>query len=91
MPELETSCLIKSLEPVAVLDWEMAGLAPVEVDLGWMIFMHKFFQVIAEALEFPGMPKFMTSRDVTSNSPTLQELFPRILIGLKFMLLPDTP
>ena len=44
----------------------MAGLAPVEVDLGWMIFMHKFFQVIAEALEFPGMPKFMASMDVTS-------------------------
>ena len=40
----------ETYEPVAVLDWEMAGLAPVEVDLGWMIFMHTFFQVIAEAL-----------------------------------------
>ena len=44
----------QSLEPVAVLDWEMAGLAPVEVDLGWMIL--QVLQVIAEALEFPGMP-----------------------------------
>ena len=67
----------KSLEPVAVLDWEMAGLAPVEVDLGWMIFMHKFFQVIAEALEFPGMPKFMTSRDVTSKFTDLTGIVPK--------------
>ena len=56
----------ETYEPVAVLDWEMAGLAPAEVDLGWMIFMHTFFQVIAEAMEFPGMPNFMKSDDVTS-------------------------
>ena len=66
-----------SLEPVAVLDWEMAGLAPVEVDLGWMIFMHKFFQVIAEALEFPGMPQFMTSEDVTSKFTELTGITPK--------------
>jgi aminoglycoside phosphotransferase (APT) family kinase protein len=65
-----------SYEPVAVLDWEMAGLAPVEVDLGWMIFMHKFFQVIAEALEFPGMPNFMMSSDVTSKFEELTGIIP---------------
>ena len=65
-----------SYEPVAVLDWEMAGLAPVEVDLGWMIFMHKFFQVIAEALGFPGMPNFMMSSDVTSTFEELTGIIP---------------
>ena len=66
-----------SYEPVAVLDWEMAGLAPVEVDLGWMIFMHTFFQVIAEAMEFPGMPNFMTSSDVTSTFAELTDIIPK--------------
>ena len=45
--------------PVAVLDWEMAALAPAEMDLGWMIFMHLFFQDICEVLELPGMPEFL--------------------------------
>lgn len=51
-------------EPVAVLDWEMAGIAPVEMDLGWMIFLHTFFQDITEVLELPGLPHFMDPDDV---------------------------
>ena len=56
---------LDNFQPVAVLDWEMAGLAPVEVDLGWMSFLHNFFQNIAEVLEFKGMPKFMNSEKVS--------------------------
>ena len=52
------------LEPVAVFDWEMAGIAPVEVDLGWMTFLHTFFQDITEDLGMPGMPDFMDPDDV---------------------------
>ena len=54
----------ESFAPVAVFDWEMAGLAPVEVDLGWMVFLHSFFQDIAETYEFPGLPNFMTPETV---------------------------
>ncbi|MFI6497282.1 phosphotransferase family protein [Nonomuraea typhae] len=50
--------------PVAVLDWEMAAAGPRELDLGWMIFLHRFFQDITEALELPGMPDFMRREDV---------------------------
>ncbi len=57
--------------PVAVFDWEMAGIAPVEVDLGWMVFLHQFFQNIAEVFELPGMTAFMQRADVVS---TYQEL-----------------
>ena len=32
--------------PVAVLDWEMAALAPREIDLGWMCFLHSFFEYL---------------------------------------------
>ncbi|CAB4748726.1 unannotated protein [freshwater metagenome] len=45
--------------PVAVLDWEMAGIAPREVDLAWMIFLHRFFEDIANSMGLPGMPEFM--------------------------------
>ena len=53
-----------SFVPAAVLDWEMAGLAPVEVDLGWLVFLHSFFQDIAQTYEFPGLPDFMMPETV---------------------------
>ncbi|MGI9579019.1 MAG: phosphotransferase family protein [Microthrixaceae bacterium] len=54
------------LEPIAVFDWEMAGIAPVEVDLGWMSFIHTFFQDITVELGLPGMPDFMVAEDVAA-------------------------
>lgn len=33
-------------QPVAVLDWEMAALAPRGLDVGWMCFMHMFFEYL---------------------------------------------
>lgn len=53
-------------EPVAVLDWEMASLGPPELDLGWMVFLHSFFQEIAVALGAPGMEDFMRRDDVVA-------------------------
>ncbi|WP_433212497.1 FAD-binding protein [Microtetraspora malaysiensis] len=50
--------------PVAVLDWEMAALGPRETDLGWFVFLHRFFQDIAEVLEAPGLPGFCRRSDV---------------------------
>ncbi|MDO0931502.1 phosphotransferase family protein [Streptomyces sp. DG2A-72] len=32
-------------EPAAVLDWEMAALAPRKVDLGWTVYLHRFDRV----------------------------------------------
>jgi aminoglycoside phosphotransferase (APT) family kinase protein len=51
--------LFAGTQPVAVLDWEMACVGPPEVDLAWMIFLHRFFQSIAEVFEMPGAPSFM--------------------------------
>ncbi|MCP4434535.1 MAG: phosphotransferase family protein [Actinomycetia bacterium] len=56
--------MFDGVEPVAVFDWEMAALAPVEVDLGWMSFLHTFFQDITVDLGLPGMPDFMDAEDV---------------------------
>jgi aminoglycoside phosphotransferase (APT) family kinase protein len=49
----------RDYEPVAVLDWEMAATGPAEIDLSWMIFLHRFFQDVAERFEMPGLPDFM--------------------------------
>jgi len=56
--------LYHDFTPVAVLDWEMASIAPPEVDLGWMVFWHRFFQDLADTYGLPGMPDFMRKDDV---------------------------
>ncbi|HXS64981.1 MAG TPA: phosphotransferase family protein [Streptosporangiaceae bacterium] len=50
--------------PAAVLDWEMAGFGPREIDLSWFIFLHRFFQDIAEFFEHPGIPDFLKRSEV---------------------------
>jgi aminoglycoside phosphotransferase (APT) family kinase protein len=50
--------------PTAVLDWEMAAVGPAEVDLAWMIFLHRFFQDMAEKYAMPGLPDFMRRDDM---------------------------
>jgi aminoglycoside phosphotransferase (APT) family kinase protein len=52
--------------PVAVLDWEMAALGTRGIDVGWMIFIHDFFQDICRVLEMEGMPGFMRRDDVAA-------------------------
>jgi aminoglycoside phosphotransferase (APT) family kinase protein len=50
--------------PAAVLDWEMAALGPRELDVAWFIFLHRFFQDIAEFFELPGLPDFLRRSEV---------------------------
>ncbi|WP_280435914.1 phosphotransferase family protein [Nocardia carnea] len=53
--------------PIAVLDWEMAALGPREMDLAWMIFLHRFFQDIATGFDMPGLPDFLRRDDVVAH------------------------
>ncbi|MEC4019117.1 phosphotransferase family protein [Streptomyces sp. H27-D2] len=46
-------------EPAAVLDWEMAALGPRELDLGWTVYLHRFFQDLTEGSGMPGLPDFL--------------------------------
>ena len=57
--------MFRAFSPVAVLDWEMAGIGPREIDLGWMIYIHRFFQDMVEDIELPGMPHALRRGDVT--------------------------
>jgi aminoglycoside phosphotransferase (APT) family kinase protein len=63
--------LFRDFEPVAVLDWEMATVGPREVDVAWMIFLHRFFQDLAERFEMEGIPDFMLRDDVAAHYESL--------------------
>jgi len=56
--------IYQGFEPAAVLDWEMAALGPRELDLGWFVFLHRFFQDIAEIFGVAGLPDFLRRSDV---------------------------
>jgi aminoglycoside phosphotransferase (APT) family kinase protein len=56
--------LFRDFEPVAVLDWEAAAAGPRELDLGWLIFFHQYFQRFATMFGVEGMPLFLEQRRV---------------------------
>lgn len=56
--------MYQDFRPVAVLDWEMATLGPRELDLGWMIYLHRFFEDLATMAGFPGLPDLLRREDV---------------------------
>jgi aminoglycoside phosphotransferase (APT) family kinase protein len=51
--------IFDGFDAVALLDWEMTGIAPPGVDLGWMIYLHRWFDDIAETLGITPMRHFM--------------------------------
>lgn len=63
--------------PVAVLDWEMAALAPREVDLGWTIYLHRFFQDLTESFGQRGLPGFLRRDHVEARYAELTGRTPR--------------
>jgi aminoglycoside phosphotransferase (APT) family kinase protein len=71
--------LWRDFEPVAMLDWEMAAVGPPEIDLAWMIYMHRFFQEVAERFGYEGMPQFMTPADTATTYEALSGYPPRDL------------
>jgi aminoglycoside phosphotransferase (APT) family kinase protein len=58
--------LFRDAEPVAILDWEAVALGPRELDLGWLIFFHDYFQRIALKYGHAGLPDFFRRADVES-------------------------
>jgi aminoglycoside phosphotransferase (APT) family kinase protein len=71
--------MYRDFTAAAVLDWEMAGIAPREVDLGWLVFLHRFFQEIAEFFELPGLPGFLSFPDVAAEYAAVSGSRPRDL------------
>jgi aminoglycoside phosphotransferase (APT) family kinase protein len=71
--------IYRDFVPAAVLDWEMATVGPAEVDLGWMVFFHAFFQGIADQYGAPGIPELFGRERVVA---TYESLAGRTLLDL---------
>ncbi len=69
--------MYKDFEPVAVLDWEMASVAPPEVDLGWMAFMHFFFEEMLGKHGLTGLPEMLLPADISATYEKLSGYAPR--------------
>lgn len=69
--------LYDGFEPAAVLDWEMAALAPREVDLGWTICLHRFFQDLTAASGQHGLPDLLRRDRVEARYTRLTGHTPR--------------
>ncbi|MDQ8703369.1 phosphotransferase family protein [Streptomyces sp. LHD-70] len=65
--------------PAAVLDWEMAALAPREVDLGWTVYLHRFFQDLTVSFGQPGLPDLLRRERIESRYAELTGHTPRAM------------
>ncbi|HVW81615.1 MAG TPA: phosphotransferase family protein [Mycobacteriales bacterium] len=63
--------LYDGFRPAALLDWEMAGLGPRELDIAWLVYAHRVFQDITTMLGLPGMPDFLRPEDVATQYESL--------------------
>ena len=71
--------MYRDFEPVAVLDWEMAGLGPPEIDLAWLVYLHRFFQDLAHDYGLEGLPEFLRPDDVWTTYESMTGYTPRDL------------
>ncbi|MET9077089.1 phosphotransferase family protein [Streptomyces sp. NPDC004232] len=71
-------------DPVAVLDWEMAALAPREVDLGWTVYLHRFFHDLTVGSGQRGLPELLRRDRVEARYARLTGHTPR---DMEFYLL----
>ena len=53
-----------STDPVAVLDWEMATIAPPGLDVAWMCFLHRFFEFVLQKYGVDTLPDMLRPEDV---------------------------
>jgi len=58
--------IYRDFRPAALLDWEMAGIGPRELDVAWLVNGHLVFQHLTESLGLPGMPEFLRADDVSA-------------------------
>lgn len=71
--------LYRDFVPVAVLDWEMAGVGPRELDLAWLVHAHRGFEDLAKLMGLPGMPDFLRREDVVARYTAASGYEPRDL------------
>ncbi|MCZ0992067.1 phosphotransferase family protein [Streptomyces noursei] len=65
--------------PAGILDWEMAALGPRELDLGWMVYLHRFFQDLTVGGGQRGLPDFLRRDRVEARYARLTGHEPRAM------------
>jgi aminoglycoside phosphotransferase (APT) family kinase protein len=58
--------IYRDFRPAALLDWEMAGLGPREIDIAWLVSGHQVLEVIAGLLGSSGLPDLLRLEDVAA-------------------------
>lgn len=59
--------LWQNFKATAVLDWELAAMAPREMDVGYLIFFHRYFHHVAQIMAgMNAMPDFLRRNDVVA-------------------------
>lgn len=79
----------QDLRPAALLDWEMTGFGPAEVDLGWFLWMDRFLSegIGAERLAgLPGHEETALRHGELLGRPLAPLPFYEILAGFRFAL-----
>jgi aminoglycoside phosphotransferase (APT) family kinase protein len=71
--------IYRDFRPAALLDWEMAGLGPRELDVAWLVFAHEVFQELTTSLGLEGMPDFLRADDVCAHYESITGYAPRDL------------
>jgi aminoglycoside phosphotransferase (APT) family kinase protein len=85
--------IYEDFEPVAVLDWEMAGVGPAEVDVAWTTFFQQFFTSLAEQFGLPAVPPMFGSETTVAayerlSGVTLERLaWYEAFAGLRFAII----
>ncbi len=77
--------MYRDFRPIAVLDWEMAAIAPPELDLSYCVYLHRMFEDAAQRYggtgsvseRTIGMPHFMTRDDALGEYERLTGHTPR--------------
>ncbi|MFH8407167.1 phosphotransferase family protein [Streptomyces sp. NPDC018019] len=65
--------------PAAVLDWELAALGPRELDLGWLVYLHRFFQDLTVSSGQRGLPDLLRRDRVEERYARLTGHIPRAM------------
>ena len=79
--------LYRGLEPVVVLDWEMAAIGPAEVDLGWWLFLNRHHTEGMGLAPLPGFPDDGTTVSMYSEAlgrPARDVFYYDVLGGFRF-------
>lgn len=69
--------IYQDFAPAALLDWEVPGFVPPEVDLGYLVFMHRFLEDRIRQAGGTGMPGFMEADRVAARYESAAGYSPR--------------